>query len=283
MRVTLSGINRFPVKSCRGHAVRSATVERWGLGGDRRWMVIDDDGETRTAREFPRLILTEPTLNEDGSLDVRCADLPDLHVDVPAADSTVAVSVFGRGFRATEAAPDAHAWFGKLTGVSSRLVYLDDPTVRHPNPRYTRPDDVVSMADGYPVLLAAEESVAQLNDWIAAGSHPDEGPVPMIRFRPNLVVQGAPAFAEDGWRRLRIGAATFRAVKGCDRCVLTTIDPDTAEKGKEPIATMARHRRWDGATWFGMNLVPDSPGVGIHVGDQVEVLDAVDAPDGPPR
>jgi uncharacterized protein YcbX len=97
--------------------------------------------------------------------------------------------------------------------------------------------------------------------------------VPMTRFRPNLVVAGASAWDEDGWRVLRIGAASFRAVKACDRCMLTTIDPGTARKGKEPLATLARHRRWDGKTWFAINLIPDSPGATLHVGDRVEVIE----------
>jgi uncharacterized protein YcbX len=105
----------------------------------------------------------------------------------------------------------------------------------------------------------------------------------MMRFRPNVVVRGAPAWAEDDWRRIRIGRAEFRLVKGCARCVLTTLDPETAAKGMEPLMSLARHRRWDGATWFAMNLVPDTPGATIGVGDVVEVLDAVEPGNGPPR
>jgi uncharacterized protein YcbX len=101
----------------------------------------------------------------------------------------------------------------------------------------------------------------------------------MRRFRPSVVVSGAPAWAEDGWRRLRIGAVTFRSVKGCDRCVLTTVDPDTAAKGHEPLFALARHRRWDGKVWFGVNLIPDltpgapPPGALIRPGDPIEVLE----------
>ena len=105
----------------------------------------------------------------------------------------------------------------------------------------------------------------------------------MVRFRPNLVVSGGEAWAEDGWRRLRIGEAVFRAVKGCDRCVVAATDAETALRGKEPTATLARHRRWDGAVWFGMNLVPETPGAVLTVGDEVELLETVPAPDGPPR
>ena len=105
----------------------------------------------------------------------------------------------------------------------------------------------------------------------------------MSRFRPNLVVAGHPAWSEDGWRRIRIGDAVFRAVKGCERCVMTTVDPETAARGKEPIATLARHRRFDGLTWFGMNLIPDTTGVTVRVGDPVEILESVDPASGPPR
>jgi uncharacterized protein YcbX len=104
----------------------------------------------------------------------------------------------------------------------------------------------------------------------------------MTRFRPSVVVRGSEAWAEDGWRALRIGAARFRAVKGCDRCVLTLVNPDTAVSGREPLASLVRHRRWDGKSWFAMQLIPDTPGVTIQVGDDVEILEAVES-DGPPR
>jgi len=281
--MTLAAINRFPIKSCRGAAVPEAVVEPWGLAGDRRWLVVDDDGVLITAREHPRLLLVVPTPDPQGGLHLTSPDAPDLTVPVPAGDELVPVRVWSSELLAALAGIEAAAWFSKIVGRPARLVYLDDPTRRHPNPKFARPDDYVSFADGYPLLLATTGSLAQLNDWIAAGPRPDEGPVPMMRFRPNVVIDGSAPFAEDGWRRLRIGDATFRAVKGCDRCVMTTTDPDTARRGKEPITTLARHRRWDGATWFGMNLIPDTPGATIRVGDEVQIVHEVPAPDGPPR
>jgi uncharacterized protein YcbX len=280
---SLQAINRFPVKSCRGEPLESAVVERWGLAGDRRWMLVDDDGTLFTAREHPRLILARPALRADGSLDVTFPDLPDLHVDVPPIDNLVPVTVWKSTLDASPAAADAHAWFSKIIDRSVRLVYLDDPTRRRPNQEFARPDDRVSFADGYPVHVTTTASLDALNELIADGPRADEGPLPMIRFRPNLVVDGGAAWEEDGWRRVRIGEAMFRAVKGCDRCVLTLVHPDTAQKGKEPIATLARHRRWDGAVWFGMDLIPDTPGATIRVGDDVEILESVPDPDGPPR
>lgn len=282
MAITLTGINRFPVKSCRGEALTTATVEPWGLAGDRRWMVVDEDGETITAREAHSMLLIRPRLL-DGGLSVSAPDLATLEVREPVAAETVPVTVHGKPLRATPAGAGADAWFGKAMGRPGRLVYLDDPRHRPTNPSYTRDTDRVSFADGYPLLLTTEESLAAVNDFVAEGPLGDEGPLPMIRFRPSIVVHGAPAWAEDDWRRVRVGAAEFRVVKGCDRCVVTTIDPQTAETGKEPIASLARHRRWDGKTWFGMSLVPDTPGATIAVADEVEVLDAVRPGNGPPR
>jgi hypothetical protein len=281
--MTLRTINRFPVKSCRGEALQRAVVEPCGLAGDRRWQVVDDDGLCLTAREHPRMLLITPTLRDDGGLILTSPDAPELSVDVSEPAALVPVRVHSSDLVAALATSEASAWFGKVLRTSARLVHLDDPTRRHPNPRFTRPTDVVSFADGYPLLLTTTASLDALNDWIAEGPRADEGPLPMIRFRPSLVVDGSTPWDEDGWRRIRIGGALFRAVKGCDRCVMTMTDADTALRGKEPIATLARHRKWDGETWFGMNLVPDTPGLSIAVGDDVEVLAAESAPDGPPR
>jgi uncharacterized protein YcbX len=283
---TLAALNRYPVKSCRGEELHHATVQPWGLAGDRRWMVVDDRGSAITAREHPRLLLTRARLTE-GGVHLTHPDLHPLDVATPEGTELTEVDVFGRlRFPAAVADRAAHAWVSRIAGGSARLVYLDDPSRRPTNPECTKASDRVSFADGYPLLLANEASLDALNGWIAAGPLAHEGPVPMTRFRPNVVVRGAPAWAEDTWRRLRIGPVVFRAVKGCDRCVITTTDPDSAARGKEPIATLARYRRWDGMTWFAMNLVPDiEPGAGfptIGIGDEVEVLETR-AGDGPPR
>jgi uncharacterized protein len=278
--MTVTAINRYPVKSCRGQSLTSALVEPWGLAGDRRWMVVDAAGDPVTSREHPRLLLVRIEFTEDG-LRLISPDLDDLVVPVPDSRDLVDVAVWRTPFAAS-LAETGHEWFGKIVGEPVRLVYLDDPTRRAPNPDFSKTTDRVSFADAYPLLLATEESLDSLNDLIAVGPNADEGPLPMARFRPNVVVRGAPSWAEDSWRRLRIGDAVFRAVKGCDRCVMTLVDPDTATKGKEPIATLARHRKWDGKTWFAMNLIPDTADVTINVGDGVEILESVDS-NGPPR
>jgi uncharacterized protein YcbX len=237
-----------------------------------------------TAREYPRLVLVTPFLT-GGGLRLTGPGGSDLTVSAPGGDELIPVTVWQSRVLAAPAGAAADAWISAVTGEPVRLVYLDDPTRRRPNPDYSRDGDRVSFADGYPLLLTTESSLAALNEAIAAGPRATEGPLPMRRFRPSVVVAGAGSWAEDGWRRLRIGEVTFRAVKGCDRCVLTTIDPDTAATGKEPIATLARTRRWDGKVWFGMNLIPDGPQAGrsIRVGDPVQVLEQADRAGGPLR
>jgi uncharacterized protein len=268
----LTSIYRYPIKSCRGHVVRSATVEPWGLAGDRRWMMVDPSDKAMTAREFPRALLVQPEPTEAG-LVVRAPGAAPLALAAPGAGPTRRVSVWGNQLSALEVGARANQWFSARLDAPTTLVYLADPTQRRPRPDYSLPTDRVSFADGFPLLLVSEESLAELNRLMLAAPNSPDQPLAMTRFRPSVVVRGEPAWAEDRWRRVRLGEAVFRVVKGCDRCVLTTIDPDTAERGKEPLRTLARHRRWAGKVWFGVNLIPDSPGVTIRPGDLVEVLE----------
>lgn len=290
MPLTLTSIHRYPVKSMRGEALADAVVEPWGLAGDRRWMVVLAEGPHTgrfvSARTDPRLVLVEPRLTTSGlrlaAPGVEDAPAP-LDVPLPAAGALLDVTVWGSSVAAAPATAVADAWLSDYLGHAVRLVHLDDPTRRPTSPGFGDAGDVVSFADGYPLLLATEASLAALNDAIV-----DNGgdPVPMSRFRPNVVVDGDLPWAEDDWRRVRIGDATFRMVKGCARCVLTTVDPDTAAKGREPMWTLARTRRFDSGVWFGVNLVPDTPvdaGVTLRTGDPVTVVEAVEPGAGPLR
>ena len=259
----------------------SAVVERWGLEGDRRWMLVDSDGVAVTARECPRLVLVTPVLTAKGLL-LTAPGMSDLAVSHPPASTLVPVRVSDDAFEAVPAAEEASAWFSAWLERAVRLVYFDDPRRRATNPSRSNAGDAVSFADGYPMLLASESSLGELNGWVAEGARAADGPVPMSRFRPNLVVSGAPAWAEDQWRRVRIGDVTFRAAKACERCVLTLVDPETSLKTKEPLYSLARHRQWDHKTWFAVNLLPDAAGATLRVGDEVEVLQATSEP-GPQR
>jgi uncharacterized protein YcbX len=279
MSVELKAIAIHPVKSTAIRHVMSAEVRPWGLAGDRRWMVVDADSVLVTARELHELFtITADTPETDPpapkALRLSADGHDPLDLAEPDAD-LVPVKLFDHDLLARPADDQANHWLRTVLGREDlSLVWCDDPTRRRLNPTYSRPGDHTAFADGYPVTLASLESLGRLNDWIVEdallrGEEP-QPPLPIERFRPNLVVQGAAPFAEDDWQRIRVGEVTFRKVKLVDRCVMTTISLLDLETGKEPIRTLARHRQWDGKTWFAVQLVPESTG-SIAVGDQVTV------------
>jgi hypothetical protein len=267
----LASIHTYPVKALHRVDHDAARVEPWGLTGDRRFLLIDHDGRMLTQRDERRLALLRPSY-VDGRLVVRATGRPDLCVQ-PLPGEPVDVRVWRAVVTTSLVGEAADAWLSEALDRKVRLVYLDDPARRPVDPRYGRAGDRVNLADDYPVLLTNIASLNVLNDWIAEGGS-DEGPLPMTRFRPNLVVAGAPAWAEDGWvgRRLRIGAVTFRMPKLCSRCVVPNTDQETAERGREPLVTLARSRNVNHKLLFGMNLIPDGAGE-VRVGDEITVVD----------
>ncbi|GAA3378835.1 MOSC domain-containing protein [Streptomyces sannanensis] len=261
-----------PVKSVAGHAPDEAVVEPWGLAGDRRWMLVDTRGKAVTQRQYARLALASAAPLPGGGLGLSAPGREPLTVEVPESAGTVVVEIFGTKVEAVPAAPQAHAWFSDWLGAEVELVHLDDPATRRPvDPEYALPGETVSFADGYPLLVTTTSSLDALNSLIAQGDHPDEGPLPMNRFRPNIVVSGTAPWSEDRWTRISIGEVTFRVARMCGRCIITTTDQRTAERGKEPLRTLARHRRFDDRLVFGQHLVPERTGV-IRIGDPVRVL-----------
>ncbi|NJC73709.1 MOSC domain-containing protein [Planosporangium thailandense] len=265
----LASIHTYPVKSCHRLDHDDAVVEPWGLAGDRRWLVVEPDGTFITQRAEPALALVQPSHTGEGGLLLRTPGMPDLDVPAPAGGDLMAVRVWRSTVDATPAGSAADDWLSTLLDRKVRLVYLDDPTRRSPDQKYARPGDRVSFADGYPLLLANSASLDAVNDWLVEAG---EEPVPMTRFRPNVVVGGAPAWAEDEWlgRRIRVGEVAFRVAKPCGRCVMTTIDQETAERGRQPLRVLGRRRRFAAGLLFGVNLIPDRTGT-IAVGDPVEV------------
>jgi uncharacterized protein YcbX len=262
----VSGLHLYPVKGCYRVDVDRAEVEPWGLAGDRRWLIVTPDGRFLTQRDLPALTQIRPSFVEGGlGLDTS------LMVPYPLDGPQVAVTVWSSTVLARRSLV-ADAYLSEVLGQPVWLVWLDDPTRRTVNPSYGLPTDRVSFADGYPLLLANTASLAQLNDWIAE-SGSVEGPLPMTRFRPNMVVSGGEPWAEDAFtgRRIMVGSVTFRVPKPCDRCVVTTTDQETGERGREPLRTLARHRNVDQGLRFATNLIPDGTG-SVAVGDEVVLL-----------
>jgi len=267
----VASLHTYPVKGCYRLDHGTAEVEPWGVRGDRRWMVIDVDGRMLTQREEPRLTAVHPSYLDDGALVMRTPGLAELVVAQPAGGERVDVTVWRSTVTTTLAAPAAGDWLSRALDRKVSLVWLDDPTRRRVDPAYGRDTDRVTFADGYPLLITATASLDALNDWLLESGSP-EGPLPMTRFRPNVVVTGSAAWDEDGWlgRRVRVGAVVFRAAKMCSRCVVTTTDQETGERGHEPLRILGRRRSLDRRLIFGMNLIPDSTGL-IAVGDPVTV------------
>ncbi|MFF4738419.1 MOSC domain-containing protein [Streptomyces sp. NPDC001262] len=272
----LSSVHVYPVKSMAGCSPGEATVEPWGLAGDRRWLVTEPDGRFITQRQLPRLALAsaQPLPGGGVRLTAPGAEPLDVAVPVPAEQGgTIPVTVFRDKVEAVRAGDAAAAWVSAFLGTEAQLVHMDDPAVRRPvDPDYGRPGDTVSFADGYPLLVTTTGSLHALNALIAQDGIAAEGPLPMNRFRPNVVVDHTAPWAEDDWRRIRIGEMTFRVVKPSGRCVITTTDQATAGRGKEPLRTLARHHRIGERLVFGQNLIPEHTGV-LRVGDPFEVLD----------
>ena len=269
----LSALHIYPVKSVAGLARSEAAVEPWGLAGDRRWLVVDGTGGFLTQRQLPRLALIRAELLPDGGVRVSAPGMAPLDIAVPEPVGTTAVQIWHDKVEAVPAAAEAGAWFSAFLGREVALVHLDDPARRRPiDPDYARPGETVSFADGYPLLLTTTASLDALNDLVSEGRFPEEGPLPMDRFRPSTVITGTEPWAEDGWRRVRIGQVTFRVVKPCGRCIITTTDQRTARRGREPLRALAQHRRFGDKLVFGQNLIPEHPGT-VRVDDPFSVLE----------
>ncbi|KAF4409478.1 MOSC domain-containing protein [Streptomyces lycii] len=274
---SLRALHVYPVKTLAGHAPGEAVVEPWGLAGDRRWLLAGDDGRLVTQREHPELapVTAVPAGDRpepERGIEVTAPGRKPLTVAVPPPGDSTPVALWRDKVEAVAADPAAGAWFSAYLGTAVRLFHLDDPARRRPvDPAYARPGETVSFADGFPLLLTTVASLDALNSLIAQGDHADEGPLPMDRFRPNVVVDGTAPWAEDDWSRIRIGEVTFRVAKPCSRCVITTTDQRTGERGKEPLRTLARHRRFGDRLVFGQNLVPEGTGR-LRLGDPVEII-----------
>lgn len=271
MSLTVASLHVHPVKATAPVDLTASHVALEGLAHDRRWAVVTPQGRRLNATTHDRLLRVTATPVADGSIVLSAPGRPDLPVPVPVDGPAVPVDVT-RLATMVDAGEAAAAWMGAHLGEPVRLVWQDDPARRPVSPAHGGTGaEPLSLADTGPVLLTTMASLRRLDTWIAEEHGPQ--PMAMARFRPNVVVDGpVEPFAEDGWRELRIGSVPFRLAELCDRCVVTTIDPVTLAHGKEPIRTLARHRRWDGSTWFGVRLVPLATGT-ITVGDRVEPLD----------
>ncbi|MBM3109736.1 MOSC domain-containing protein [Pseudomonas sp. P66] len=265
----LSALYRYPLKSARGQALQSSSLGLLGLNGDRRWMLVErGNGRFLTQRAYPQMSQLTALYSDDGHLTLQAPGRSALSVPVPQADSDLrGVTIWRDTFRVPDAGDEAGQWLSEFIGKDIRLVHVPEERARFLPGGYGDNTDRVAFADGFPLLLIGQSS---LDDLIQKVGRPLE----MARFRPNLVVEGAQAFAEDGWKRIRVGDMEFRVLKPCERCIMTTIDPQTGERSadREPLTTLKTYRQKEGDVLFGQNLVADGSGT-LEVGMPVTVLE----------
>jgi uncharacterized protein len=264
----LSGLYRYPMKSAAGQVLTEIAVDGLGLQGDRRWMVVDAaNGRFITQRLLPQMTQVRAQWQGAGLLLSMPAQM-DLWVSVPDQQAHIrTVNIWRDTLQVPDAGDAAAAWLTQALGRPCRLVYVPDNRARQVDTAYAQQGESVAFADGFPLLLIGQASLDDLS--IRVGRT-----LEMLRFRPNLVVAGAEPYAEDGWRRIRIGELELRVVKGCSRCIMTTLDPQTGERSadREPLATLKGYREREGEVYFGQNLIPCGAGQ-LQLGMPVEVLE----------
>ena len=265
----LSALYRFPLKSGKGERLSQAGLDKLGLVGDRRWMLVEEaTGRFLTQRVDPKMSQLSALWNVTGGLTLNAQGLDPLDVALPDADTHLrGVTIWRDTLRVPDAGDAAAEWLSRFIDKPVRLVHIPLERARTTQAGYGNDDDKVAFADGYPLLLIGQASLDDI-------SHKVGRPMEMLRFRPNVVIEGSEAFAEDGWKRIRIGDVEFRVVKSCARCILTTVDPQTGERDahREPLATLMSYRKQETGVMFGQNLVNDSNGL-LEVGMPVTVLE----------
>ena len=266
MTVEVSALYYYPIKSCRGIAVGEAQLDARGIAGDRTYMVIDEDGGFLTQRELPRMALIEPRPTSHG-LAVDAPGMSTLVVEVEGAEPQRSVTIWDDRCSAIDLGPEPAEWLSEFLATPCRLVRFPPDEKRPVDPTFAlQSTDQVGFSDGFPLLLTSESSLADLNARMAT-------PLPMNRFRPNVVVRGAEPYAEDSWSRIRVGQIAMAVVKPCARCPITTTDQLTAVRAKEPLRTLATYRHVHGkGVMFGQNVIHADTGT-IRVGDVVVVGD----------
>ncbi len=288
----ISEVNIYPIKSLKGISLDSSRVEKRGLQFDRRWMLTDRNGMFFTQREVPKMAAIAVRV-DGGQLIVESEAAGTLNIPFePDRGSRQKVVVWQSNVAGEVYDGEVSEWFSDVLGRSCQLVLMPEKSHRNVSEKFDRGDDIVSFADGYPLLLIGEGSLANVNERLHDIYRDEEYgqklPLPMNRFRPNLVVQGSDPFEEDNWSKIRVGEAIFWVVKPCARCVMTTVDQARGEfDGKEPLKTIASFRmakyvfpdayeslgQTANAVLFGENLIPENPGTTVRVGDQIEVLE----------
>lgn len=263
----LSQLFKYPLKSARGIELRELDLGDRGPAGDRRWMLVGLDNVFLSQRTLPRMALIR-VAERDGGLVFDAPEMPSLHVATPTSGQRIRAAVWDDTVEVLACGTNADAWFSAFLNRRCRLVHQPEDSLRPVEPEYSKPGDIVSLADAFPLLLIGQGSLDSLNEKLSQ-------PITMVRFRPNLVISGPSPHEEDRWRRIRIGEIEFDVVKPCSRCSIPAVNPETGALGREPTRTLARYRRFGKKILFGQNVNHRGQGK-LHLGDPVVVLQVND-------
>jgi len=259
--IEISGLSIYPVKALQGIDLQESSITPFGLEYDRRYMLTTSDGTFISQRSYPALA-TFSVAADASSLLISHASAGTITIPLSGPQhANSRAKIWNDDVAAFSGFEEADEYFSEALDEDIRLVWMPNASLRQADLEYSERGDRVSFADGYPVLLLGESSIADLNERL-------KSPVPMNRFRPNVVVRGSLAWEEDSWTRIDTKEASLRLVKPCARCAVTTTDQSTGETSKEPLATLATFRKRDSKVWVGMNCIPDADRMGvIRVGD----------------
>lgn len=242
----------YPVKSLAQITLDESRIDRFGLVNDRRWMVVDQNGVFISQRQYAKMCLIQPVFINN-KLTLKASGSKDLKVTSVNVNTRHKVVVWQDECNAYDCGDDVADWLSEFLDVKCRLMYFPKDENRLVDQMYAKSTDHTAFSDGFPILLISQASLDDLNSKL-------EMPVPMSRFRPNLIVSGCPPFAEDDWKTIRIGELLLNVVKPCSRCTIPNIDSTTAERGIEPAKTLSGYRKTNNKIYFGQNVIPNGEG-----------------------
>jgi uncharacterized protein YcbX len=256
----------YPIKSCYRVSVSCANAEPRGFEHDRRWMIVDASNEFVSQRTVRKLATLRAHISSRG-LVLRAPNLDPISVEIPSKpDQPVIARIWNDVCETWPSDEKTDDWIASFLEFKARLVYMPETTQRRVNPQFASNGEIVSFADGFPYLLASSASLQNLNAQL-------ESPVPIHRFRPNIVISGAPPFAEDNWKLIQIGDVRFRSARPCIRCGVTCTDQESGTlRGGEPLKTLTKFHPIDGRPAFAQNLIALHRGV-IKQGDAITVIE----------
>jgi uncharacterized protein len=282
---TTAALFTYPIKSCAPLSHSRIELDTYGPLWDRYWMIVDEDGEFLTQREVPTMALIQPAF-EDSCLRLSAPSMPTAYVPLQALQpsrlspygetTSRLVTVWRDTCQAWDEGDELAMWLSDFMHLKVRLVRMADDYRRGVDSKFAPQPAETRFTDGFPLLIVSEASLDELNNRLVERR---AEPVPMGRFRPNLVVTGCDAFAEDTWRTVQIGSVILDIVKPCARCVLTTVDPKTGTvpDPAEPLATLNTFRKRNGKVMFAQNAIHRAPGT-LVVGDHIDVITLRDTP-----